>query len=179
MSDSLYTQLEDAVRAVALIANTNNSSTPIIFSHQPGSEPATSYIVINVLAIDQIGGSSISALLNKNNKTDVRVVYEALVQFSFYGPASGKISNDFYHLLNSPSALEAMSKENIALMRKTRLRRNPQRRETQWIDSFNFDTTFNYIVNTPVTAVPIEHVVIEEQYAGNRVTTIPPFPQTP
>lgn len=175
---SIYRKLEDGLRDVSLVANKNFPSTPLIFSHQNGSEPSQTFISINILRVEQQGRSSIAGRMNSNGTLDVRVVYEALVQFSFLGNDAGEIAHDFIHYCNSPETLIAMSGHNMALLRKTSLRRNPQRRDTQWVESFNFDATFSYIVNTPEIITPVEHIVVDETYAED-IRVIPPFPPTP
>lgn len=157
----IYEALENGVRDMALVINKDHTNTPIIFSHGNGPEPSQSYIVINVLSVEQEGGSSTSSLLNRANKLDMRVMYTALVQFSFYGSESGKLAHNFIHMINSPFVSEVMSSKNLSILSKTRLRRNPQKRETQWVDAFSFDARFNYIVNTPLDIDWVQSVVTE------------------
>lgn len=157
----IYEALENGVRDVALVVNKDHPDTPIIFSYGNGPEPSQSYIVINILSVEQEGGVSTSSLLNRANKLDMRVMYTALVQFSFYGSESGKLAHNFIHMINSPFASGAMSSKNLSILSKTRLRRNPQKRETQWVDAFSFDARFNYIVNSPLDVGWVESVVTE------------------
>lgn len=159
----IYKALEDGVREVALVVNKDHPDTPIIFSHGNGQEPSQSYIVVNILSVEQEGGSSTSSLLNRGNKLDMRVMYTALVQFSFYGSESGNLAHNFIHMINSPFVSEVMSSKNLSMLSKTRLRRNPQKRETQWVDAFSFDARFNYIVNSPLDVGWIESVVTQYQ----------------
>lgn len=159
----IYEALENGVRDVALVVNKDHPDTPIIFSHGNGPEPSQSYILINILSVEQEGGSSISPLLNRGNKLDMRVMYTSLVQFSFYGSESGKLAHNFIHMINSPFASEVMSSKNLSILSKTRLRRNPQKRETQWVDAFSFDARFNYIVNSPLDVGWVESVVTQHQ----------------
>lgn len=147
----IYETLENGLRDVALVVNRDHPDTPIIFSHGKGQEPSRSYIVINILSVEQEGGSSTPPILNRANKLDMRVMYTALVQFSFYGSESGKLAHNFIHMINSPFVSEEMSSKNLSILSKTRLRRNPQKRETQWVDAFSFDARFNYIVNSPLS----------------------------
>ena len=160
---SIYTTLEDGVRSLALAANADHPNVPIIFSHQGGGEPSESYIVINLLSVNQEGHSSTPAMLNRDRKMDVRVMYVALVQFSFYGSKSPSVAHDFLHHLNSPGVVGLMSKYNISIMSKTRLRRNPQKRDSKWVEAFTLDITFNYIVNTPVNVDWVEDFVHQLQ----------------
>lgn len=152
----IYTSLEDRLWE---LSNVISPDVPVVFGHENGREPSESYLMINVLSIEQEGESSIPALLNRNRKLDVRVWYSTLVQFSFYGSEAGKNAHNFIHLLNAPHAREEMSRSNVAILTKTRLRRNPQRRETEWVDAFSFDARFNYIVNTPLDVEHVESTV--------------------
>ncbi|MNY79989.1 hypothetical protein D3C86_2208620 [compost metagenome] len=62
-------------------------------------------------------------------------------------------------------------------MRKTQVRRNPQKRDTQWIESNNVDVTFNYVINTTQTVDVIDAVVIETDFQDgtpNDIFSVPP-----
>ena len=80
-----YTTLNTSVRNVALVANNTYPTMPVVYSHQNGSEPAEAYMTINILNVDQIGHHSTPALTRANEILDVRVAYEVMVQFSFFG----------------------------------------------------------------------------------------------
>lgn len=163
---NIYTELEDRLWQICSVAKTRFPDTPVIFSHSMGEEPAESYILISTLSVEQEGGGVSPTLLNRGGKLDVRAVYTALVQISFYGSKAGNIAHDFIHMINSPMVKEAMSSRNVAILSKTSLRRNPQRRETKWVESFNFDVRFNYIINTPLDIDYVETAVID--YKINR-----------
>lgn len=152
----IYTSLEDRLWKLSTVISPD---VPVVFGYENGREPSESYIMINVLSVEQEGESSIPALLNRDRKLDVRVWYSTLVQFSFYGSEAGKNAHNYIHLLNAPQAREEMSRSNVAILTKTRLRRSPQRRETEWVDAFSFDARFNYIVNTPLDVEHVESTV--------------------
>ena len=144
----------------------------MIFSHNNGSEPAESYVVVNVLSIEQQGHHSTSAQTSDDFKTNIRVVYEVFVQLSFVGSLSGDMAQSFTQRINNnPTTLEALKVNNLGFMRKSQIRRAPQKRDTQWVEYHNMDATFNYIVNTEQTSEWVESVVVDSPLTG--VFTVP------
>jgi hypothetical protein len=97
----IYTDVRKAIRLGALAALSEYPTTPVIFSHNNGTEPAESYVVINILNIEQQGHHSTSAQTRTDYKLDVRVVYEVMVQFSFVGSLSGDMSQSFTQRINN------------------------------------------------------------------------------
>tara|TARA_Y100000114_G_C11764120_1_gene332388 strand:- start:64138 stop:64671 length:534 start_codon:yes stop_codon:yes gene_type:complete len=176
---TIYSNLETAVRNVCLVANNNYPNMLMNFSHQGGSEPVTSYASINILDMQQMGHHSTPALTNQLKQLDIRVAYEVMVQISFFGTDAGDASHLFTNAVNNnPLVLEAMQQNNLGLMRKSTLRRNPQKRDSQWVDSFNIDLTFSYIINTAQLVDVVEAVIIQDEYSGD-VFTVPPDAVTP
>ena len=176
---NIYTNLQDAIRSVALKANSEFPTMPVIFSHQNGSEPSETYLVINILNFEQIGRHSTPQLTDAQEYLDIRVLYECMVQFSFVGSLSGDASHSFAQRINSiPAVLEENSRQKLGFLRKTPIRRAPQKRETQWIEGFNLDCTYNYIINTREKVDVVEHVVLEDYYTGDQCT-LPPIEAQP
>jgi hypothetical protein len=171
---SIYTNLEQSIRNVGLVANNEYPDMLLNFSHQNGNEPVTSYVSINTLEMVQQGRAATPALTNLSSKLDIRTAYEVVVQFSFFGTLAGDAAHSFFNRINNnPQVFEAMGVNNLGYMRKTNLRRNPQKRDTQWVDSFNFDLTFNYIINTDQLVETVDTVILEDGYSGD-VFTVPP-----
>lgn len=171
---SIYSTLRPAIRSVALVANSEYPTMPTIYSHQNGLEPAESYLSINILDVQQIGHHSTPALTTATEILDVRVVYEVMVQFSFFGSLAGDAAHSFTQRINNnPLVFEELSKQKLGIMRKSTLRRAPQKRDTQWIEAFNIDITFNYIVNTAQPVDVVEIVILQEEYSGD-IFTVPP-----
>ena len=56
-------------------------------------------------------------------------------------------------------------------MRKSSIRRAPQKRDTKWVEYHNIDVTFNYTVNTNQHVDVVDTVIIED---CNGRYTIPP-----
>ena len=173
---SLYTAVQDRVRNIALVALNEYPTVPVIFSHSGGSEPASTYVVINVLSINQIGGHSTSTQVNLSEELSVRVPYEVLIQFSFVGSTSGDMSHSFnQRIKNNPLVSEECSKNKLGVMRKSQVRRAPQKRDTQWIDNHNIDVTFSYFVNTQQLVDVVEAVLLENELTGDTFTIPPDF----
>jgi len=78
---------------------------------------------------------------------------------------------------NNPWSLEALGRNKLGLMRKSQIRRAPQKRDTQWVEYHNMDVTFNYIIQTQQLVDVVEHVIInlKTDDADNEFT-VPPLP---
>ena len=86
-----------------------------------------------------------------------------MCQFSFIGSLSGDMAQSFtQNINNNPLALEELKKQKLGLMRKSQIRRAPQKRDTKWVEYHNMDVTFNYVVITNQLVDVVEGVVIEE-----------------
>lgn len=159
----IYTDVRAAIRKAALAALTEFTNPIVIFSNSNGSEPAESYVVVNILNIEQQGHHSKSTLLNADDELVFQVAYEILVQLSFIGSLSGDMSQSFtQNINNNPLALEELKKNKLGIMRKSQIRRAPQKRDTKWVEYHNMDVTFNYVVITNQLVDVVEGVVIEE-----------------
>lgn len=171
---SIYSTLRAAIRSVALVANSEYPTMQINYSHSNGTEPVDSYASINILDVQQIGHHSTPALTRENEILDIRVVYEVMVQFSFFGSLAGDAAHSFTQRINNnPLVFEELSKQKLGVMRKTTLRRNPQKRDTKWVEAFNMDITFSYIVNTPQLVDVVEIVILQDELSGD-IFTVPP-----
>lgn len=169
---SIYSSVRANIRKGAIAALSEYPTTPVIFSHNNGTEPAESYVVVNILSIEQQGHHSTSAQTTTDYKLAVRVVYEVMVQFSFVGSLSGDMSQSFTQRINNnPTTLQALTKNNLGFMRKSQIRRAPQKRDTKWVEYHNLDATFNYIVNTEEVSDWVESVIVNSEQTG--VFTIP------
>lgn len=188
----LYTDLRKAIRASALGALTEFTDPKVIFSHSSGSEPAESYVVVNILSIEQQGHHMTSTLAaitgdfgygigmgegygdsDSTPKLAVQVAFEVMVQLSFIGSLSGDMAHSFTQRINNnPVALEELKKNRLGLMRKSQIRRAPQKRDTKWVEYHNMDVTFNYIATTEQTVDIVEAVVISNSDMGT--FTVPP-----
>ena len=85
---NIFTTVRTAIKNVSLVA-LNEFPTPLlIYSHQNGNEPTGSYVVLNILSVEQQGHHSSSGLTKANGldyELSVTAAYEVNVQLSFVG----------------------------------------------------------------------------------------------
>ena len=177
---SIYSLVRPAVRKVAVKCLEEFFPTPaqqdsgVIFSHSNGTEPNKPYVTVNILNVEQQGHGSTSSLTNTDEELSVNVSYEVMVQYSFFGSTAGDMAMHFNQRINnSPVVLEEAARNKLGFMRKSQLRRNPQKRDTQWIDSYNMDVTYSYIANTQQIVDVIEVAIMEDALTED-VFTVPP-----
>lgn len=171
---AIYNDVRLAIKKIAEKATSAYPTFKFISSHGNGSEPAESYGVYNILSIEQQGHSTTSTLTREDETLDYSGAFEVMVQFSFLGSQAGEIVHVFTQRINSsPWVLEEQNRNKLGFMRKSSVRRAPQKRDTQWIEAFNVDVTFLYIVNTNELVDVIESVVILDEITGE-IYTVPP-----
>ena len=163
---NIFTTVRTAIKNVSLVA-LNEFPTPLlIYSHQNGNEPAGSYVVLNILSVEQQGHHSSSGLTKANGldyELSVTAAYEVNAQLSFVGSQSGEMAYSFYQRINNnPLVLEETAKNKLGFMRKSQVRRAPQKRDTTWVEYHNLDVTFSYHIVTKQVVDIIEAVVIED-----------------
>lgn len=165
----IYSSVRKAIRRATIqslidfFPTAQEQNDLIFFSHINGSEPSKPYVVINILGIEQQGKHMTSTLSNPTDNTLlVRAAYEITVQFSFCGSSAGDMAQTFTQSINNnPLSLESIKREKLSVMRKSNTRRAPQKRDTQWVEYFNQDVVFSYIVVTEQQIDWVEAVVIE------------------
>lgn len=175
---SIYSDVRTRARLVALAALAPEfPTTPVIFSHVGGSEPATSYVIVNILNVEQQGHGGASTVVEPINEETATLnlfgAYEILVQYSFCGSQSGDLAQEFNHRIsNDPLVRLEIQRNNLGLMRKSQVRRAPQKRDTQWVEYNNMDITFNYVINTSTVVDTVAAVVIETDFQDGTPTEI-------
>ena len=175
---SIYSDMREAVRQGTLeaLSQSGFSSVPVIYSHQNGTEPTASYVVIQIVSLNQIGHSQTDTLTDgvpTDKKITYKTYYEGMIQFSFTGSQGPEIAHEFLNAIpNNIVVREAYQKNNLSPVRKSQLRRAPQKRDTQWVEFLNLDVTFSYMVKTTQTIDWVEHVVLVDTETGE-VLTIP------
>lgn len=167
---NIYTLVRKAARDSILTSlpeffpTSVEKSAGIIFSHTNGSEPSIPYVVINILSIEQVGHQTTSTLVNTNQEMDVSAFYEVMIQYSFCGSTAGDMVHTFSHRVsNNPLTFQQQQMNDLAFMRKSTVRRAPQKRDTGWVENFNTDITYNYIFNEQMIIDFVEGVVISEE----------------
>lgn len=173
-----YSEVRKAIRRAVIqslieyFPTTEDQDKYIFFSHSGGTEPSNPFVVINILGIEQIGKHSTSTLSDPtDNVLYIRASYEINVQFSFCGSTAGDMAQSFSQRINNnPLSFESLNKEKLSVMRKSNIRRAPQKRDTQWVEYFNQDVVFSYIINTQQIVDWVEAVVIESDISSSSGT---------
>lgn len=179
----IYTNLRKSLwRATAkslqeYFPTTDAQNNGIIFSHGNGLESSSPYVVINILGHTQQGRSEVASTTNETFELIYQTSYEVSVQYSFIGSTSGDMAHLFSQRMNggNPFALESFRKENLGYMRKSEIRRAPQKRDTKWVEGFNQDFVFSYNIRTTQVVDWIESVILENKIIDPSETfTVPP-----
>jgi hypothetical protein len=161
---AIFTDLKQAIRTSAIAALSEFTNPMVIFSHENGPEPSVSYVVINVLNVEQQGHHSTSTLVNTDETLTFQVAYEIMCQFSFIGSLSGEMSQSFNNNVNNnPLTRLELNRNRLGFMRKSQIRRAPQKRDTKWVEYHNMDVTFSYIVVTNQLIDSVDGVVIADE----------------
>ena len=161
---AIFTDLQEAIRLSVIAALPDYPTTLVKFSHDNGSEPSASYVVINVLNTEQQGHHSTSTLVNTDETLTFQVAYEIMCQFSFIGSLSGEMSQSFNNNINNnPITRLELNRNRLGFMRKSQIRRAPQKRDTKWVEYHNMDVTFSYIVVTNQLIDSVDGVVIADE----------------
>jgi hypothetical protein len=161
---AVYSDVRKSIRNVALNALSEFTNPVVIFSHENGPEPSVSYVVINILSVIPVGHHITSTLANENEEIIFSVPYEIQVQFSFIGSQSGDMAQSFtQNINNNPITIEETQVQKLGLVRKSAIRRAPQKRDTKWVEYHNMDVTFNYVVITNQLIDVVEGVVIADE----------------
>lgn len=175
----IFTDLRVGIRKGALEALKEFPTAPVIFSHESGSEPSVSYLVVNILQEEQVGKGYTSTLVNEDSELTIQANYNVYVQFSFIGSLSGDMAHSFTQRLNNVLVREELFKYGLGLRTKTNIRRAPQKRDTKWVEYHNMDVVFTYAVNTQQVVDVVEAVVIVDELTGEVFTVPPDFIITP
>lgn len=164
----IYSELKTAIRDVVVKALSEFPTALTIFSHSNGNEPAGSYVVLNILSVEQQGHHSSSGLTKANGldyELSVTAAYEVNAQLSFVGSQSGEMAYSFYQRINNnPLVFEELARNKLGVMRKSQVRRAPQKRDTTWVEYHNLDVTFSYHIVTKQVVDIVEGVVAQAFY---------------
>jgi hypothetical protein len=161
---AIYSDVRAALRKGALAALSEYPTTPVIFSNSNGTEPAESYVVVNILSITQQGHHSTSTLATEDEELIFQAAYEVMTQMSFIGSLSGDMSQSFtQNINNNPLTRLELQRNKLGFMRKSQIRRAPQKRDTKWVEYHNVDVTFNYVITTNQLIDVVEGVVIADE----------------
>jgi len=174
---SIFQQLRDSLYdSFSLVLADYYPTTPIIFSHQDGDEPNTTYLDLQEISVEQVGRVQTSTRTEEidddgiiRNMLNTQAHYETVIQVGFVGSQSGNIAYDLHHLINTTPMWEKFQLHNLYPIRKSEVRRSPLLRETKWVERFLFDVTFTYSVSTNQEVDVIENFTHIIQTWGNGV----------
>ena len=165
---NIYSTVRGAIRNVTLKALGEFTNPLVIYSHANGNEPAGSYVTVSILNVDQTGRHVSSGLVEANGATfeeTIKVSYEVMAQLSFVGSQSGEMAYSLYQRINNnPLVLEEAARNKLGFMRKSQVRRAPQKRDTTWVEYHNLDVTFSCHVVTKQVVGTIEGVIAQAVY---------------
>ena len=165
---NIYSTVRGAIRNVTLKALDEFTDPLVIYSHSNGNEPAGSYVTVSILNVEQ-QGQHVSSGLVKANLTQyeqtITTANEVMCQFSFVGSQSGEMAYSFYQRINNnPLVFEELARNKLGVMRKSQVRRAPQKRDTTWVEYHNLDVTFSYHVVTKQVVDIVEGITVEGVY---------------
>ena len=164
---SIYSLAREAVRKGALSALVDYPAMPVIYSHLNGTEPAESYVVVQILSLEQQGQGQAGTLTSADFKESTYVAYEVKVQYSFCGSLSGDAAYSFNQRINNlSSSYEGLRRYKLGVMRKSAVRRAPQKRDTQWVEYHNMDVTFSFMAKT-VDVIDYVNTVVMNQVVSD------------
>ena len=165
---NIFTSVRTAIRNVTLKALDEFTTPMVNFSHSSGTEPTGSYAVVNILSVEQIGHHTSSGLAKANGLVydlSVTAAYEVTCQLSFVGSQSGEMAYSFYQRINNnPLVFEELARNKLGVMRKSQVRRAPQKRDTTWVEYHNLDVTFSYHIVTKQVVDIVEGITVEGVY---------------
>lgn len=154
---NIYTYLEDkfVLSLESVFEELGIDCVPIV-ANQNGVEPRKDYCAIKPLNITRIGRADHSAFANDIGPdgspkfVEYHVTqYESTIQLLFVGNNSGNFSMEYFDQFSGNTVIREIYQRNaIAPRRLSQVRRNPQLRESKWIDSFAMDIVVGFAVKT-------------------------------
>lgn len=141
----------------------------VVHSNVNSLEPSKTYCVIDILDTSQSGRTNEASYIASETPDGVDMLesmthYILLTQISFIGTNAGDVSHDFRHnISNNRVCFEEIQKKSFGLLSKSNLRRNPQKRETQWVNSFNMDMSLSFAIRTRQSYDWVEYITINDE----------------
>ena len=112
-----------------------------------GLEPESTYLSFDIPSLKEIGRSETTSYLLEDRKTYTKKSYQAFLQISSIGKGSGGLMSTISSRVPESDKLRAIFRKwGFSILNKTELRRNPQKRESEWVDTYNIglNITFSY-----------------------------------
>lgn len=160
---SLYDTILATSKATVVNSLSEYPNTQVIYQHESGAEPKGSYASVYLLNLEQTGRTSTSSRLNTDFVYYYETPYEATVQYNFYGKDAPSIAySSHMRMANSVLNRETSQASNMSIVRKSPVRRIPQKRDTKYVEMCTYDVTYSFISGFTQTLQPIEQVIIED-----------------
>lgn len=144
----------------------------IIFDYNNGPEQIRPYLVIDASALNKVGGSYTSHIVNEGEDNMLTLTtYECPVMFEFVGKYDKGVSLGdtvftFDSLLETPLTRRLMAQKSLSLMEEEKVVRISDARVTDTDIYYQKVCTFAFTVETRQTIETIASVDIEGQYSG-------------
>ena len=154
MAYDIYTDFEKSMVKVIQGVNTKLGLQLIpVVSHSSAPEPTQDYVAINTLRLIATGHADSSngpVTINGGVATQYLVQnYEVVVQLTFVGKNAGNNAMTYHSQYSGNTPVrEVFTKNNLAIRRRTDVRRSPQLRENVWVNAYAFDMTLGFAVRT-------------------------------
>lgn len=154
--DSIYDSFDRMLKALG------HNKTKVVFSNYNNIEPKDTYLIIDPTDIKQIGRRDESSLVSCPTETiTTSTHYVACLKITAFGKGAGNLGTHIHSsITNTRTAFDELHKNRLAVLKKSSLRRNPQLRETEWIDAFVFDLDLTFSIYTRYTYDWVEYITV-------------------
>jgi hypothetical protein len=160
---SLYDTILATTKSTLIQSLSEYPDTQVIYRDESGAEPKRTYATVYLLSLEQTGGTTTSSRLDEDLTYYYQTPYEATVQYSFYGKDAPSIAySSHMRMANSVLNRESSQASNMSIIRKSPVRRIPQKRDTKYVEMCTYDVTYSFISGFTQVLQPIEQVVIED-----------------
>lgn len=167
--------LYDATEKALEIAG--HTGVPIRIASVDSLEPGSTYCIINVIELEQKGRVNEDSVLFIENESAIlhtTTHYGAHVQYSILGANARIVAPDLRQaIVNNRACFMAFAERNFGILDRSRIRNIPQKRETQWVDCFNFDVELSFALRDKQQMNWVEWVKINDDWIPDVPPTIP------
>lgn len=165
MSNGYYEAFEIAMGDVisGLLDKLGITDVPTILSYGNGLEPQGTYCVLDILEVDQQGRANKGTFLKSRDEEVLETMshYRGHLQVSVIGKKASSVASAIHHhISNNQIGYDILAKNGVGLLSKSGMRKIPQQRETQWVDSFNMDLNVSFAVYTVQSYDWVEFITI-------------------
>lgn len=139
LEERLYAAVEESLTTMGL------PLVKVLFASGDALEPSRTYCVLNILGVEQIGRIT-GTQLDPDGNVGHPTYYKALVQFTVIGGSARQVAPTMRQsIVNNTLYRNIFLKNGLSQTYRSGLRNIPQKRDTEWIECFNFDIHFNFM----------------------------------